>query len=276
MSANDNELLHTVKFFGIISTIISTITRSMNDNQLLRYSRQIMLPQCDIEGQQKLLASKVLIVGAGGLGSPASMYLAAAGIGHITIYDNDVVELSNLQRQIAHNTPDIGLDKVISTQQTLKNLNPDVLVRAVKQRLTGEALDAEVIAADIVLDCSDNFSTRFAINQACVKHQTPLVSGAAIRFEGQVSVFSPGKNNSPCYNCLYSSDGEELQNCSTNGVIAPITGIIGSIQALEAIKLIISAGEPLIGKLLLLDGLTMEWRTMTLKKNATCPTCGGL
>ena len=276
MSANDNELLHTVKFFGIISTIISTIIRSMNDNQLLRYSRQIMLPQCDIEGQQKLLTSKVLIVGAGGLGSPASMYLAAAGIGHITIYDNDVVELSNLQRQIAHNTPDIGLDKVISTQQSLKNLNPDVEVIAVNQKLTGETLDAEVLAADIVLDCSDNFATRFAINQACVNHQTPLVSGAAIRFEGQVSVFSPGKNDSPCYNCLYSSDGEELQTCSTNGVIAPITGIIGSIQALEAIKLIISAGEPLIGKLLLLDGLTMEWRTMKLKKNLNCPTCGGL
>ena len=276
MSANDNELLHTVKFFGIISTIISTIIRSMNDNQLLRYSRQIMLPQCDIEGQQKLLASKVLIVGAGGLGSPASMYLAAAGIGHITIYDNDVVELSNLQRQIAHNTPDIGLDKVISTQQSLKNLNPDVEVIAVNQKLTGETLDAEVLAADIVIDCSDNFATRFAINQACVKHQTPLVSGAAIRFEGQVSVFNPGKNDSPCYNCLYSSDGEELQTCSTNGVIAPITGIIGSIQALEAIKLIISAGEPLIGKLLLLDGLTMEWRTMKLKKNLNCPTCGGL
>ena len=248
----------------------------MNDNQLLRYSRQIMLPQCDIEGQQKLLASKVLIVGAGGLGSPASMYLAAAGIGHITIYDNDVVELSNLQRQIAHNTPDIGLDKVISTQQSLKNLNPDVEVIAVNQKLTGETLDAEVLAADIVIDCSDNFATRFAINQACVKHQTPLVSGAAIRFEGQVSVFNPGKNDSPCYNCLYSSDGEELQTCSTNGVIAPITGIIGSIQALEAIKLIISAGEPLIGKLLLLDGLTMEWRTMKLKKNLNCPTCGGL
>ncbi len=276
MSANDNELLHTVKFFGIISTLISTIILSMNDNQLLRYSRQIMLPQCDIEGQQKLLSAKVLIVGAGGLGSPAAMYLAAAGVGHITIYDNDEVELSNLQRQIAHNTPDVGLDKVFSTQQTLKNLNPDVEVKAVKERLTGETLEAEVLAADIVLDCSDNFSTRFAINQACVKYQTPLVSGAAIRFEGQISVVTPGKNNSPCYKCLYSSDGEELQTCSTNGVIAPITGIIGSIQALEAIKLIISAGEPLTGRLLLLDGLTMEWRTMKLKKNITCPTCGGL
>jgi molybdopterin/thiamine biosynthesis adenylyltransferase len=246
----------------------------MNDNQLLRYSRQIMLPQIDIEGQQKILAANVLIVGAGGLGSPAAMYLAAAGIGSITIYDNDEVDLSNLQRQIAHHTPDIGTDKVISTRQTLNKLNPDVNVRAVKQRLTGEQLDLEVINADVVLDCSDNFSTRFAINNACVKHQTALVSGAAIRFEGQVSVFTPGFNNSPCYNCLYNSDGEELQNCVTNGVIAPITGIVGSIQALEAMKLIMGIGETLTGRLLLLDGLTMEWNTMKLRKNPMCPTCG--
>jgi len=248
----------------------------MNDNQLLRYSRQIMLPQVDIEGQQKLLAASVLIVGAGGLGSPAAIYLAAAGVGNIAIYDNDVVDLSNLQRQIAHHTPDIGTDKVISTRQTLNRLNPEVKIRAVKQRLEGEQLDYEVRLADVVLDCSDNFSTRFAINRACVKQQTPLVSGAAIRFEGQVTVFTPGKNNSPCYNCLYNSDGEELQNCATNGVIAPITGIVGSIQALEAMKLIMNIGETLTGRLLLLDGLTMEWNTMKLRKNANCPTCGGL
>jgi adenylyltransferase/sulfurtransferase len=233
-----------------------------------------MLPQIDIQGQQILLAAKVLIVGAGGLGSPAAMYLAAAGIGNITIYDNDKVELSNLQRQIAHHTPDIGADKVISTLQTLNKLNPDINVRAVKQRLTGEQLDLEVISADVVLDCSDNFSTRFAINDACVRHQTALVSGAAIRFEGQVAVFTPGYNNSPCYNCLYNSDGEELLNCATNGVIAPITGIVGSIQALEAMKLIMAIGETLTGRLLLLDGLTMEWNTMKLKKNPKCPTCG--
>jgi adenylyltransferase/sulfurtransferase len=202
------------------------------------------------------------------------MYLAAAGIGGITIYDDDVVDLSNLQRQIAHHTPDIGTDKVISTRQTLNKLNPDVNVRAVKQRLTGEQLDFEVINADVVLDCSDNFSTRFAINNACVKHQTALVSGAAIRFEGQVSVFTPGFNNSPCYNCLYNNDGDELQNCATNGVIAPITGIVGSIQALEAMKLIMGIGETLTGRLLLLDGLTMEWNTMKLRKNPMCPTCG--
>jgi adenylyltransferase/sulfurtransferase len=233
-----------------------------------------MLPLCDIEGQQKLLAAKILIVGAGGLGSPSAMYLAAAGIGSITIYDDDEVELSNLQRQIAHHTSDIGTDKVISTRETLNKLNPDIKVKAVKQRLAGEQLDIEVKAADVVLDCSDNFLTRFAINKACVDHQTPLASGAAIRFEGQVSVFTPGKNNSPCYNCLYSSEGEELQNCSTNGVIAPITGIIGSIQALEAMKLIMTIGETLTGRLLILDGLTMEWNTLKLKKNPKCPTCG--
>ena len=248
----------------------------MNDNQLLRYSRQIMLPQCDIEGQHKLLAAKVLIVGAGGLGSPAAMYLAAAGVGNITIYDNDEVELSNLQRQIAHHTPDIGTDKVISTRQTLNNLNPEINITAVKQRLTGEELNFEVKTADVVLDCSDNFSTRFAINKACVSYQTPLVSGAAIGFEGQVAVFTPGKDNSPCYNCLYSNEGEDIQNCASNGVIAPITGIIGSIQALETMKLILTIGEPLWGRLLLLDSLSMEWNTMKLRKNPACPTCGNI
>jgi len=246
----------------------------MNDNQLLRYSRQIMLPQIDIEGQQKLLAANILIIGAGGLGSPAAMYLAAAGVGTLTIYDDDVVDLSNLQRQITHHTPDIGTDKVISTQKTLNQLNPEVNIRAVKQRLEGEQLDLEVQQADVVLDCSDNFTTRFAINTACVKYQTPLVSGAAIRFEGQVTVFTPGKNDSPCYNCLYNSEGEELQNCATNGVIAPITGIVGSIQALEAMKLIMTIGETLTGRLLLLDCLTMEWNTMKLRRNPDCPSCG--
>ncbi|MEE9339479.1 MAG: molybdopterin-synthase adenylyltransferase MoeB [Methylococcaceae bacterium] len=245
----------------------------MNDQQLLRYSRQIMLPQVDIEGQQKLLAAKVLIVGAGGLGSPASIYLAAAGIGHITIYDDDEVDLSNLQRQIAHHTNDIGMDKVISTQKTLKNINPGIKVVAVKQRLEGKLLGEEVHRADIVLDCCDNFKTRFAVNTACVQHKTALVSGAAIRFEGQVSVFTPGLNNSPCYNCLYSDSGDEMQNCATNGVIAPVTGIVGSIQALEAMKLVMNIGETLTGRLLLLDGLSMQWNEMKLQKNVNCPTC---
>jgi len=243
----------------------------MNDQQLLRYSRQIMLPQIDVIGQQKLLDAKVLIVGAGGLGSPAAMYLAAGGVGQITLYDDDQVDLTNLQRQIAHDTSDIGLDKVISTLNTLKKLNPEVMVRAQKARLKGETLIQEIAQADVVLDCSDNFATRFAINRACVETQTPLVSGAAIRFEGQVNVFTPGRADSPCYNCLYHSEGEELQNCALNGVIAPITGIVGSIQALEAMKLIMTTGDPLIGRLLLLDGLTMEWQTLRLKKNPACP-----
>jgi len=245
----------------------------MNDDQLLRYSRQIMLPQVDIEGQEKLLNARTLIIGAGGLGSPASMYLAAAGVGSITLYDDDQVDLSNLQRQIAHYTNDIGTDKVISTQHTLNNINPDIKVVAIKQRLAGEALENAVSNADVVLDCSDNFSTRFAINSACVKHKTALVSGAAIRFEGQVSVFTPGHNDSPCYNCLYAESGEELQNCATNGVIAPITGIIGSIQAMEALKLVMNIGANLTGRLLLLDGLSMQWNEMKLRKNSNCPTC---
>jgi len=246
----------------------------MNDQQLLRYSRQIMLPSVDIEGQQKLLDAKVLIVGAGGLGSPAAMYLAAAGVGHITLYDNDQVDLSNLQRQIAHGTADIGLDKVISTRDSLKNINPEIAVVARKARLEGENLLNEIKDTDVVLDCSDNFTTRFAVNKACVTYRKPLVSGAAIRFEGQISVFTPGKGESPCYNCLYQSDGEELQNCATNGVIAPITGIIGCMQALEAIKLIVACGEPLVGRLMLLDALSMEWQSLRLRKNPHCPCCG--
>jgi adenylyltransferase/sulfurtransferase len=190
------------------------------------------------------------------------------------IYDDDSVDLSNLQRQIIHHTADIGVAKVISSVNTLKNLNPDVNVRAVKAKLEGETLENEVKNADVVLDCSDNFKTRFAINSACVKYQTPLVSGAAIRFEGQVSVFTPSKNDSPCYNCLYQSDGEELQTCSTNGVISPIVGIVGSIQALETIKLICGIGETLTGRLLVIDGLTMEFNTLKLRKNPKCVTCG--
>ncbi len=246
----------------------------MNDQQLLRYSRQILLPQIDIEGQQKLLDADILIIGAGGLGSPASIYLASAGIGTITLYDDDQVDLSNLQRQIAHNTDDIGTDKVISTRNTLKKINPDTSVITHCERLQGEKLEQAVSNASLVMDCSDNFSTRFAINKACVRNKTALVSGAAIRFEGQVSVFTPGQNDSPCYNCLYDDQGDEIQNCSRNGVISPITGIIGCIQALEAIKLICAIGQPLVGRLLLLDGLSMEWNSMRFKKNPSCPSCG--
>lgn len=246
----------------------------MNDQQLLRYSRQIMLPQVDIAGQQKLLAAKVLIIGAGGLGSPAAMYLAAAGVGEISIYDDDHVDLTNLQRQIAHHEADIGADKAVSSLNTLKALNSDVIVHAHAERISGEALQSAVNHADVVLDCSDNFSTRFAINSACVTARKPLVSGAAIRFEGQISVFLPSTADSPCYNCLYQMDGEELQNCARNGVIAPLTGIIGSMQALEAMKVIMGIGDSLKGRLMLLDGLTMEWQTMRLRRNPHCPTCG--
>ncbi len=254
------------------STLKFIKTKIMNDDQLLRYSRQIMLPQIDIEGQEKLLAAHILIIGAGGLGSPAAMYLAAAGIGTLTLCDDDVVDLSNLQRQISHSTSDIGMDKVISTQQALNKINPTIKIIALRQRLADGQLDIAVNKADVVLDCTDNFRTRFAINKACVKHQTALVSGAAIRFEGQVSVFVRN-DDCPCYNCLYSEQGEEQQNCATNGIIAPLTGIIGSVQALEAMKLIMNVGESLAGYLLLLDGLTMEWQRMKLRKNIHCPTC---
>ncbi|MDT8405623.1 MAG: HesA/MoeB/ThiF family protein [Methylococcales bacterium] len=247
----------------------------MLDSQLLRYSRQIMLKELDIDGQQALLDASVLIIGAGGLGSPAAMYLAAAGVGNITLYDHDAVELTNLQRQIAHHTSDIGTNKAISTQATLKNLNPDVKVHAAPERLTGDKLLDQAEKADVVLDCSDNFATRFAVNSACVATKTPLVSGAAIRFEGQLSVFTPGQAMSPCYNCLYPDSGAELQEtCTASGVIAPITGIIGSLQALEAIKLITGVGEPLRGRLLLFDGLSGQTRTLNFKQNPSCPCCG--
>lgn len=245
----------------------------MNDSQLLRYSRQILLPQIDMEGQQALLNAKVLIVGAGGLGCPAAMYLASAGVGCLTLYDDDQVELSNLQRQIAHHTADIGTAKVISSQSTLKNLNPEIKVTAVQARLQGETLQNEVLNADVVLDCSDNFTTRFLLNRACVQHKTPLVSGAAIRFEGQVSVFDKRQADSPCYNCLYQDNGEEQVNCATHGVVSPIVGIVGSIQAMEAIKLIIGIGDNLMGRLLVIDGLSMEFNSLRLKKNPLCQTC---
>ena len=244
----------------------------MNDEQLLRYSRQIMLPQIDIEGQEKLLASRVLIIGMGGLGSPIAMYLAAAGIGHLVLVDDDVVELSNLQRQIAHGTKDIGLSKVESAKQTIQELNPDIKVTAYAERLDTDKLLEEVVAADIVIDGTDNFTTRFALNESSVKNKTPLVSGAAIRMEGQVSVFNKTPN-SPCYRCLYKDEGELDTSCSTNGVLSPVVGIIGSVQATEALKVLLNIGETLDGKLLVLDALHMEWRTLKLKKDPECPVC---
>lgn len=247
----------------------------MNDAQLLRYSRQIMLPQVDIDGQQRLLAARALIIGAGGLGSPAAMYLAAAGVGHIAIADPDSVELSNLQRQLLHHDSDIGRNKVDSAQDTLKLINPGVQIVPIAAALQDSALDEEVRQADVVLDCSDNFATRFAVNRACVAHRTPLVSGAAIRMEGQIAVFDSSREKSPCYHCLYKEGEEDDQTCTGNGVLAPLVGIIGSLQALEAIKVIVSMGETLAGRLVVFDGFTHEWRTLTLKQDPDCAVCGG-
>lgn len=245
----------------------------MNDEQLLRYSRQIMLPTIDVVGQDKLLDARVLIIGMGGLGSPVGLYLAAAGIGHLVISDFDDVDLSNLQRQIAHTTDSIGLSKVASAKQTFHAINPLIEITAINKKLVGEDLLQQVKLADIVVDCCDNFETRFAINDACVAAKTPLVSGAAIRFEGQISVFDSRDEKCPCYNCLYPRDGSIAQSCSENGVIAPITGIIGSMQALETIKVLTGAGESLQGRVLLLDGLSMQWQSMQLPRNPNCPTC---
>ena len=245
----------------------------MNDQQLLRYGRQIMLPAMDIGGQEKLLASKVLIIGLGGLGCPAAMYLASAGVGQLTLVDGDQVELSNLQRQIAHTTKTLGQFKVWSAGNVLKDLNPDVKVIELKQRLEGEALFDEVAKADVVIDCSDNFATRFAINRATLKYKVPLVSGAAIRMEGQLAVFDHRQPDSPCYQCLYDENSELDLSCSESGVMAPLVGIIGAMQAMEAIKLLANVGNPVCGKLLLLDAMSMHWREMKLGKDSECPAC---
>ena len=249
----------------------------MNDEQPPRYSRHILLPQFGIEGQERLLAAQALIVGAGGLGSPAAMYLTAAGMGTIVLCDDDSVDLTNLQRQILHHTASVGRPKVESGRDTLARLNPEVKVIALAQRLEGAALAEQVAAADVVLDCSDNFATRHAINRACVMHRKPLVSGAAIRFDGQVSVYDLRRPDSPCYNCLFPEgrDAEEVR-CATMGVFAPLVGIIGATQAAEALKLIIGCGESLSGRLLLLDGLAMEWRAIQLGKDSGCAVCASV
>lgn len=246
----------------------------MDDQQLLRYSRQIMLPQFDIVGQEKLATAKVLIMGAGGLGCPVALYLAAAGVGHILLVDDDVVELSNLQRQIAHGTGDLGKLKVESARETLLDINPLVQVDIIDQRLEESELNDVIAQCNVVMDCSDNFATRFAVNRCCVRNKIPLVSGAAIAMEGQIAVFDSRQSDKPCYQCLYKDEGRELDlNCSQNGVMAPLVGIVGSIQALEAIKVIADVGEPLVGKLLLLDAMTMQWRNLKLPKDPTCPVC---
>ena len=246
----------------------------MSDEQLLRYSRQIMLPELDVAGQEKLLAARVLIVGLGGLGSPLAMYLAAAGVGTLVIADYDDVDLSNLQRQIVHRNDAIGESKVGSARRTLQSLNPDVRVETLEQRLTAEALQTAVAGCDLVLDATDNFGTRYALNDACWSAGKPLVSGAAIRWEGQVAVFDPRQADAPCYRCLYPEGDDAALNCAENGVVAPLVGIIGSCQALESIKLLTGVGESLAGFVLYFDGKRMEWRKLRLSRNPSCLTCG--
>lgn len=246
----------------------------MNDEQLQRYSRQMLLAQVGPEGQQKLLDARVLIIGLGGLGSPLAMYLAAAGVGHLVIADYDQVDLSNLQRQIIHRTRDIGRNKTDSARDTLQALNPEVKITALNKRLTEDELAHEVRQADVVADASDNFATRFALNAACVRTKKPLVSGAAIRMEGQVTVFDLRRADSACYRCLYRDDPGPEEGCAALGVLAPVPGVIGAVQAVEVIKLLAGIGATLAGRLLLLDALSMEWRTVKLQKDPACPVCG--
>lgn len=246
----------------------------MNDEQLLRYSRQIMLPYVGIEGQEKLLNARVLIIGMGGLGSPIAMYLASAGIGHLVICDFDNVDLSNLQRQIIHSSQDrIGMNKAESAKETLQQLNPEIQVTALSEKLERHSLFEQVTKADVVIDGTDNFDSRFLLNEVCYSAQTPLVSGAAIRMEGQVIVFA-NQGHGPCYHCLYKDDASDsATTCSENGVLSPVVGIIGSVQAVEAMKIIMSIGKTLESRLLLLDAYTMDWRSLKLPADPQCPVC---
>lgn len=246
----------------------------MNDEQLLRYSRHILLPEIGVEGQERLNAARVLVIGAGGLGSPIAMYLAAAGVGTLTICDDDKVDLTNLQRQIVHRTAAIGRPKVESARDTLAGVNPETRVEMVASRVAGDELEQLVARADVVLDGCDNFATRHAVNRACVKHRKPLVSGAGVRFDGQVSVFDLRDAAAPCYACLFPEGGEsEEVRCAVMGVFAPLTGIVGCIQASEALKVITGVGTPLTGRLMLIDALTMDIRTIKLKKDPHCAVC---
>jgi molybdopterin/thiamine biosynthesis adenylyltransferase len=250
----------------------------MNDNQLLRYSRHILLNQIAFEGQEKLTKSHALIVGAGGLGSPAALYLAAAGVGHLTICDYDEVDLSNLQRQIIHTEKTIGMNKAVSAKQALQAINAEVMIDTVCQKSSREDFSQLINSADVVLDCSDNFATRYALNRLCVEHKKPLVSGAAIGFEGQITVYDKRDENSPCYHCLFPDNQEESKEnndlrCAEHGVFSPLVGMIGTTQAAEALKLLMGVGESLQGRLLMLDALSMEWRTIKLKRDSACLVC---
>jgi molybdopterin/thiamine biosynthesis adenylyltransferase len=246
----------------------------MTDDQLLRYSRHILLDEVGVEGQQRLLESHALVIGAGGLGSPVALYLGTAGVGRITIVDNDAVDLTNLQRQIAHNLARVGTPKAESARESIAAINPDVFVRPLVLRADAQALDELVPQADVVIDCCDNFATRHAINRACVAHGKPLVSGAAIRFDGQLSVFDPRRADSPCYACVFPPDQEpEETRCATMGVFAPLVGIIGTMQAAEALKLLAGIGRSLAGRLQMLDARSMEWTEIRMARQASCPVC---
>jgi adenylyltransferase/sulfurtransferase len=235
----------------------------------------VLLPDIDVQGQEKLLAAKVLVIGLGGLGSPVAMYLAAAGVGELVLVDDDIVELSNLQRQIIHDESAIGLQKVASAAQRIGLLNADTKVQCIPTRLSESVLSELLKTVSLVVDCSDNFSTRFMINKACVMHKVPLVSGAAIRMEGQLLTIDPRVEQSPCYQCLYPQADNENLSCSESGVLAPLVGVIGSMQALEAIKVLVGMSDTLVGRLLVFDGKSMQWQTLKLKRDTFCAVCAG-
>jgi molybdopterin/thiamine biosynthesis adenylyltransferase len=250
------------------------VIASMDDRQLLRYSRHILLDEVGIEGQERVLGARALIIGAGGLGSPAALYLAASGVGRITLVDDDEVDLTNLQRQVMHTTARVGQPKVESGREALRQINPDIEVIALRERVAGERLRELVADHDVVLDCSDNFATRQAVNRACVAAGVPLVAGAVIRFDGQLSVFDVRDPVSPCYACLFPEDSRfEDVACSSMGVFAPLVGVIGAVQAAEALKLLAGCGQPLVGRLLMLDGRYMEWTELRVGRDPGCPAC---
>jgi adenylyltransferase/sulfurtransferase len=245
----------------------------VNDQQLNRYSRHILLPQIDYAGQQRLLNARVLLVGLGGLGSPIAMYLASSGVGHLVISDFDQVDLGNLQRQIIHRHDDVGRQKVASAKDALEALNPDIRVEAIDRRLDGADLKRQIEQADVVIDASDNFATRFQLNEACFAATTPLVSGAVVRFEGQVTVFDPRSPSSPCLRCIYPENSNHQETCAENGVLAPLAGVIGSMQTTEALKLLMNIGRPLTGRLFIINGLEQVMRTVNASRDPHCPTC---
>lgn len=247
----------------------------MTDDQLLRYSRHILLDEVGIEGQERILAAHALVIGAGGLGSPVALYLGSAGVGRITLVDHDVVDLTNLQRQIAHTTARVGEPKVASAAQAVQAINPDVQITALQERVDALRLHTLVQEATVVLDCSDNYATRQAVNAACVRLGKPLVAGAVIRFDAQITVIDPRESSTPCYACLFDPAAQfEEVACSTMGVFAPLVGVVGALQATEALKLVAGVGTSLAGRLLMLDGRSMEWSSLRTARNPACPVCG--